>query len=389
MSETERAILFVGHEATRTGAPIELLHFLRWFKKHGNRPFSILLDRGGELAGAFEQLGDSCLMERGSWSPERRSIRMLRHAGLGALALRAEARATMRFAVRSSPALVYVNTIAGARALDNLTLEVPILTHVHELDFIFSVQPKQALSRLLTKSKRFMACSLAVKENLVHNYGVCEASVDVVYEAIPIEQFRVKRTRDEVFTELGIPSTAQLVAASGYPDWRKGADLFLQVAQLVCRQRPGAYFVWIGGGDAVDVARFQHDCRLGRIAKNVRLTNVVASTADYIGSSDVFVLPSREDPYPLVCLEAAALAKPIVCFDNAGGIPEFVEHDCGFMVPYLDVRAMADRVLTLLDSEDLRLMMGGAARRKVAERHDISSTAPRIMEIIERTIAGG
>jgi glycosyltransferase involved in cell wall biosynthesis len=106
-----------------------------------------------------------------------------------------------------------------------------------------------------------------------------------------------------------------------------------------------------------------------------------------LAAADVFALTSREDPYPLVCLEAAALGKPIVCFAGAGGAPEFVEQDCGFVVPYFDVTAMAGRIASLLESADCRIKMGAAARRKVAERHDISVAAPRILEIIERTIA--
>jgi glycosyltransferase involved in cell wall biosynthesis len=68
-------------------------------------------------------------------------------------------------------------------------------------------------------------------------------------------------------------------------------------------------------------------------------------------------------------------------------MPEFVEQDCGNIVPYLDVAAMADRVVSLIDCEEQRLRMREAARRKVAERHDTSLAGPRILEIIERTIA--
>jgi hypothetical protein len=49
-----RGILFVSHDATRSGAPIVLLHFLRWFKKNSNRPFAVLLQAGGELVDDFE-----------------------------------------------------------------------------------------------------------------------------------------------------------------------------------------------------------------------------------------------------------------------------------------------------------------------------------------------
>jgi glycosyltransferase involved in cell wall biosynthesis len=70
-------------------------------------------------------------------------------------------------------------------------------------------------------------------------------------------------------------------------------------------------------------------------------------------------------------------------------MPEFVEEDCGFVVPYLDIMEMANRIVHLLDSLEYRVTMGAAARRKVMQRHDISRNAPRIMEIIERTIATG
>lgn len=38
-----QGILFVSHDAARAGAQIELLHFLRWFKRNVNRPFSMML----------------------------------------------------------------------------------------------------------------------------------------------------------------------------------------------------------------------------------------------------------------------------------------------------------------------------------------------------------
>ncbi|MDH6063711.1 hypothetical protein, partial [Umezakia ovalisporum] len=48
-----------------------------------------------------------------------------------------------------------------------------------------------------------------------------------------------------------------------------------------------------------------------------------------------------------VCLEAASLGKPILCFDKAGGEPEFVEDDCGFIVPYLDLDAADMNLISL------------------------------------------
>jgi hypothetical protein len=50
---------------------------------------------------------------------------------------------------------------------------------------------------------------------------------------------------------------------------------------------------------------------------------------------------------------------------------------------------MADSIVSLLDSSESRTTLGAAARRKVTERHDINRTAPRILEIMERTLCAG
>jgi glycosyltransferase involved in cell wall biosynthesis len=95
----------------------------------------------------------------------------------------------------------------------------------------------------------------------------------------------------------------------------------------------------------------------------------------------VFVLTSREDPFPLACLEAAVLGKPVLCFD-AGGMSEFLEPDERLVMPYLDVEAMSARLMELLGSESERLALGDALARRVRERHTIDATAPRLLELI-------
>ncbi|MDQ3814798.1 MAG: glycosyltransferase family 4 protein, partial [Armatimonadota bacterium] len=107
---------------------------------------------------------------------------------------------------------------------------------------------------------------------------------------------------------------------------------------------------------------------------------------DYFAAFDVFALVSREDPFPVVNLEAALVGKPIVCFDGGGGAREFVEDDCGFIVPYLDIENMASKVEELLKSEELRCRLGQRAAQKVRERHDVLIAAPRILNMIRRYI---
>ena len=377
-------ILFVSHDATRTGAPIALLHFLRWFKGNGNRPFSVLLGSGGELVADFEELAPTWSLDGSRWGPTTLWTQLLNKARLGAWARRAEAADTKDFADKCSPALVYANSIASARTIEILAPEVPVLTHVHELESYFQIYAGPALARLLGQTRCFIACSAAVRNYLVGGRGLEAERVETVYESILVGKIRGDRTRQQVFEELRMPNNAVLVMGIGTPGWRKGTDLFIHLARTVCQQRDLVYFAWMGGS----TFDFEHDVRNCGLTEKMRFISASPKPSDYLAAADVFVLTSREDPYPLVCLEAAALEKPIVCFASAGGAPEFVEEDCGFVVPYLDMMAMANRVVSLIDSGDCRLTMGMAARRKVVQRHDISRAAPHIRDIIERIIAG-
>jgi glycosyltransferase involved in cell wall biosynthesis len=380
-----RGILFVSHDATRTGAPIALLHFLRWFRANASRAFSVVLGSGGELVGEFEELAPTWSLDWSHWRAGTLRTQLLKKARLGAWARRAEIADTQNFAAMHSPALVYVNSIASARAIEILAPTVPVLTHVHELESYFQRFAGQALERLLGQTRRFIACSDATRNNLISEHGVAAERVETVHESIRVDRIRADRTRQQIFEELRMPDNALLIVGIGTPGWRKGTDLFIHLARAVCQKRHLAYFGWIGGS-TWDV---EHDVRICGLAERMRFIGVSRKPYDYLAAADVFVLTSREDPYPLVCLEAAALEKPIVCFANAGGASEFVEEDCGFVVPYLDMVAMTDRIVSLIDSADRRRTMGTTARRKVIERHDVSRAALRITDIIERTIARG
>ena len=385
---TAHHILFVGHEATQTGASIELLHLLRWLRKNETCRFSILMGRGGELMSSFEELADTWSLDRSRWRRDALRSRLLFRARMGQWASRAKAREVHRFVFRDHPALVYVNTIASANAIETLPPGIPIVTHVHELEYAFSTRTGPALSRLLADTHHFIAGSNAVKKNLISSHDIPASRIQTIHESIPVDDVRAERTREQVVRELHMPADTLLVIGSGSAGWGKGTDLFIQLARLICQRRADVNFIWVGAcpwGQAY----FEHDLRITGLTEKVRFTGPVSNPADYVAAGDIFVLTSREDSYPLVCLEAAALAKPIVCFADAGGTPEFVEDDCGFVVPYLDIVAMVERILYLFDSSQCRLKMGTAAREKVVQRHDVDKAAPLIMQLIERVIEAG
>ena len=107
----------MGHDASRTGAPIALLRFMQWFKENAGRHFSCILQDGGELAPEFAALCPTVVLRSGVWRNRSRLRRVLRRLGLDNIGRWTHSRLIMRNQV-SEPALIYCNTIAAREALE-------------------------------------------------------------------------------------------------------------------------------------------------------------------------------------------------------------------------------------------------------------------------------
>src|SRR5207247_2503806 len=151
--------------------------------------------------------------------------------------------------------------------------------------------------------------------------------------------------------------------------------------------RRDIHFYWIGQFDP-DEADVEHGtwaaALAARRASNLTFLGVQPDARPYLRAGDVFVVPSREDPFPLVALEAAQYGLPVACFAGSGGTPELVEEDAGAVVPAGDVDAMADRIVAMLDDGTRRRALGARAREKILSRFTTARTAPQILAACRR-----
>ena len=382
-------LLFISHQASRTGAPIVLLHLLRWLKQHTSYQLVILLQEGGEMESEFRELGETLL-----WAPPI-------SAGIWQQRLRRVSQHTTRHQRRVqerlrqlAPALIYANTVVSAdlALLLKPVLNCPVVCHVHELATVIDAFiGAERFTQLSPQIDCFVAASEAVADNLRSRYQVPTARIRTIHEFVPVlaaADFTL--ARQQVRQELGIPAEAFVVAGAGTIDWRKAPDLFIQVAQhVVAAAGERVYFIWPGGKlQSEDGRRVRHDVERAELTDSVQFLGSKTNPYDYLSAADVFLLTSREDPYPLVCLEAAALGKPILCFDRAGGMPEFVEQDCGVILPYLRSDLMAAAVLKLRDDFPLRQHQGDNAARKLRERHSVEQAGSRVSKLLAELLAG-
>ncbi len=393
---TGQPALFIGHGAERSGPPIGLLHLLRWVRRHTDLEFSILLLEGGDLLDDYEALAPTIVLDE--WhqavhsTPLERAARFLGSDRLS----RATRLHSLRARLRPLRAIrrVYVNTAWSIRALHFLPEpDRRVVTAIHELSvgLRFHLQPREQ-RLLVSDTQHFFAVAETVKDDLVRHHCIEQSRISIHKEMIALETAAPPSHAtwaQEQRRALGIPEDALVVGGAGFTHWRKAPDLFVLVASLVTdRVANDVHFLWVGGDTQVADSPFGHDVDRSGLAGRVHFVGHQARPLDWFRLFDVMALTSREDAFPLVCLEAASLSTPIVCFDR-GGIPEFVRSaDGGVVVRFPDVDAFADAVAGYLSSPERRRQDGQRAAAEVRLRHDVEVRAPALVEELLRRWSG-
>lgn len=387
-------VVFCSHAAERTGPPLVLHRFLEWLGPDAPFDVELVFGEGGDLLDDFARFGRVHVLDEyrpPAWVLVSDSV--LHRLRLGGLARRLRRAAiARRLAPVGDHDLVYVNTAGSVRALRYLP-DRPrrVLTHVHELEIGLRhhLHPDD-LALILEVTDHFVTVADAVTEAVV-GLGVDPGRITRRYgfvsgDHLAPSEDAVAAARDR----LGLPEGTLVVGASGLTHWRKAPDLFLLLAQVV-RARLGdrVHFVWVGGEpDDPSFWPYRYDLEQGDLAGAVTFVPHVEDPSPYFATFDVFVLTSREDAFPLVGLEAAAVGLPLTCFET-GGMPELIGPDGGAHVPYPDVDALATAVVALLEDPEARRRAGEAVRARVRERHLAEVQGPGILADIEAVLHGG
>jgi glycosyltransferase involved in cell wall biosynthesis len=380
------SIVFISHEATLTGAPILLLHLLEALRPLLKEEFIVVLGKDGPLRSRFEQVATVLLYEQAPVS--RWHAALLRRLNLSSAH---QAAHQQRLLKGKNVALVFSNTIVNGRFLTGLSIspQVPIITYVHELSFTFEMQQQMHgdVDQLMQRTTYFLAGSNAVRQVLLSR-GVTDNKIQVIYSSIQFAKLTENLAALDVVAirqELKLYESDQLVVAIGTANWRKGTDWFLQMAARLAKQRPNVRFAWVGVSPrTTEHMQMRYDIERYGLAEQVILVPVTPNYLAYLALADVFVLTSREDPFPLVVLEAAAAGKPIVCFASAGGASEFVGTKRGIIAPYGDVVALADAVESLLADPVYAQALGSAAHDAVRHGHTTTAAAERIRQLLNK-----
>jgi glycosyltransferase involved in cell wall biosynthesis len=193
--------------------------------------------------------------------------------------------------------------------------------------------------------------------------------VHTVLNAIDPAKWDPTTEGNSLRAELGIPLDVPLLASVSRLFTWKGQRELLQAFAIARQEHPTLHLAIVGedasGHDASFTRELKELTTTLNLAEHVTFTGRRADVPRVMAACDVFTLPSFEEPFGLVFLEAMAMARPVVAIDN-GGTPEVVEHErSGLLSPPWDIPALAANISRLVREPELRRRFGQHGRERV------------------------
>lgn len=200
--------------------------------------------------------------------------------------------------------------------------------------------------------------------------------IEIVYNLIDTSQYKTTAS-DKVRArkKLAIKPRDWMVVGAGQVQPRKRVDDFVMAA----RKNPGMLFVWVGGMPFGRIAA-EHGAMqrlMDTAPANVRFTGVIdhADVKAYYQAADVFWLPSEQETFGLVVVEAAAVGLPVLIRD----IPDYTETFADDALLYKPNQL--NGMLRMLRDDTKFYTEAKTHAKNIAERYDSVKGAERVVEL--------
>jgi glycosyltransferase involved in cell wall biosynthesis len=206
--------------------------------------------------------------------------------------------------------------------------------------------------------------SNATRDEIMWMYEVPEYKTAVVYNGVSANRFGGPIDVGETRRRYDIGPMDPTILFCGRLEWQKGPDLMVEALPSVLHHHPNAKFVFAGDGSMRhDIERRARAIGAGPAGRFLGYRNGT-EIADLFKLSDGVCVPSRNEPFGIVILEAWSAEKPVVVTD-VGGPGEIVVHDYHGLKISPTPDSIAWGMGTLLSDFDRARWMGANGRRAV------------------------
>ena len=212
--------------------------------------------------------------------------------------------------------------------------------------------------------------------------GVPKSKIEVVLPGLDLEGFGGTEQRSQVRSEIGVEDDEHLVLYVGRLRTVKGVEYGIRAFATALEKHDKMKLALAGEGD--QRGNLESLCDDLGIQKHVKFLGPRKDLSDVLSASDSVIMPSINEGFPRVAIEAMASSKPVVA-TRVGGTPEaIINGQSGILVPSKNIKAMAEAIVNIASDSGLATRLGIAARKRVEQHYSASRYVSRLDEMYTR-----
>lgn len=362
----KKKIIYVSHDACFNGAQMLSLNIIKVLKEVYGYDVYLILKGTGVLKDEFyENAYEAICLEDEKWSDEQ----------------------LIKWIYATGADTAICNTVVTGDLVKVLAeTNIYTISLIHEMENVIRENhAEEYLAMIAQYAQKVIFASDYVRKSCDHVYKMPSKKTLIMPQGIyTLNPYltRKEEIRHQVFSKYGIEEDQKLIIGVGFGDYRKGVDLFIQTAMECIKLCNNVTFMWVGDLSP-DMEAVRGELLNGKdYEKKIKFVGKQIDPMIYYTSADVFLLTSREDPFPTVVMEAMYSYLPVIAFQGGGGYVEIVTQQTGKLVDMGDTRQMAEAVFGYINDPDILKKTGKYAHDFVAETFKFAAYVGNLLVLL-------
>lgn len=229
------------------------------------------------------------------------------------------------------------------------------------------------------ESSRIIVTTKRMKDELMRIYSIPKSKISIIPNGIVVGKMRRRLDAGKVKEKYGIHPLAPVVLFCGRMSIQKGPDLLVEAIPQILKNRSDMKFVFIGYGDMKSQCEQRvRELNVGYACRFLGYTST--STKEMLmNAADLICIPSRNEPFGVVVLEAWEVCKPIVATEAVSIIRNF---DDGLLA-YIQPESIAWCINNLIKHPDEMRKLAIAGRTRLETEFDWDKIARKTIELYD------
>jgi len=246
--------------------------------------------------------------------------------------------------------------------------------------------PNNRISKLLSFWGEYaIAISRETYDYLHSAFNLPLSKIKLIYNGVDEDYFYPPNENDRIDAKrkFGISLDDKVVCLIGRFSKVKGHDLLIKAASLLKERNVKPIFILAGSGDESWIRAMIEEYEL----QDQFISTGFLDSRDVLWASDILVLPSRKEGFPLVVVEAMLCGVPTIRTPAAGAYDQIEDGINGYIIPFEDEKSLADRIQLLIEDDELRRKISKKAFEKAKQVFTLREMVSNYIKVYEDVLS--